>query len=105
MIGDIFSFKDGSITEAVYWPADTIQEKRNIFKNIINYVLETKLNLNNFNIVSDEFDVILKHYPYSGVEEANLKVVNTFDELGKFLRALKLPLEISGIQGTSDAFR
>lgn len=97
-------FKDGTITEAVYWQAESMHEKRLIFKDIVNFVLETKLNLKDFNIVSDQFDYVLKLYPYCGIEEANLKVVNTFDELGKLLRGMKLPLDVAAIQGISEAF-
>lgn len=89
----------------MYWEAGNIQEKRAIFKDIINFVLETKLKLKKFSIASDQLDSILKLYPYSGVEEANIKIVNIFDELGKLLRGMKLPLDVTAIQGTSEAFR
>lgn len=88
----------------MHWPATTLQDKRKIFKEIINYVLEEKLKLDKFNILADQFDPVLRMYPYTGLEEANLKIISIFDELGKLLRSLNLPLGISAVQGVSEAF-
>lgn len=68
-------------------------------------MLETKLGLKNFSVSCDEFESVLKTSPHSGLEERNLKVINTFDELGKLLRGLTLPLNITAIQGISEVFR
>lgn len=102
----IFSFKDGSISEAVYWQAEKIREKRVISKRIINFVLRNKLKLQKFSVAYDQFESILQLYkaPESAVEEGNLKIVQVFDRLAKKLRDLNLPLSISNIQGISQMF-
>ncbi|KAF2885231.1 hypothetical protein ILUMI_20950 [Ignelater luminosus] len=103
-------FMDGSICEIVHFPTNTLHEKRQIFKKIIDFLVTKKLKLNNYQIISDVFEetLILENYvtpfPTGTGEEASLKVISVFDELSKILRGLTLPLSITGIQGASEIF-
>ncbi|GLV36428.1 Maternal transcript 89Ba [Carabus blaptoides fortunei] len=97
-------FKDGSICEAVFWPTSNVNDKRKISKLIVEYVLESKFNIKNYNIIYDQFDPILEIYKAPAIEEGNMKVIHLFDEVAKMLRELNLPLSISAVQGTCDAF-
>lgn len=88
-----------------------MQEKRQIFKKIIDYVVIRKLGITSYYIFGDELEqvLVLKNlgasFPIGTNEEASFRVVTTFDELTKKLRSLELPLEISSIQGASGVFR
>lgn len=102
-------FKDGTICEAVYFESNTIQEKRQIFKRIVEFVSKEKLKIN-YRLVSDEFEKILKHehliapFKTGTNEEATLRIKTSFVELSKKLREIKLPLSISAVQGNSEIF-
>ncbi|KAF5299559.1 hypothetical protein FQR65_LT09364 [Abscondita terminalis] len=103
-------FVDGAICEAVYFPANTVQEKRRIFQTVINYVVSKKLNVQKHYVVADQFEhmVVLQNvinpFPTGTCEEGSLNVITVFDELSKILRDSKLPLDVTAVQGGSEVF-
>lgn len=66
--------------------------------------MESKFNIKNYNIIYDQFDPILQIYKAPAIEEGNMTVIHLFDDVAKMLRELNLPLSISAVQGTCDAF-
>ncbi|XP_069697257.1 nucleolar protein 6 isoform X2 [Periplaneta americana] len=115
---EVRRFQDGSISEAVVWhsgPA-TLAQKRLICKQIVTYLLSEKLDIpvdDGVVYLADQLDTLLEQhtvqpaeFDYGTGEEAAARVIGALDSLGKQLRQLKdLPLEVSGLQGTSPVFR
>ncbi|XP_066143685.1 nucleolar protein 6 isoform X2 [Euwallacea fornicatus] len=103
-------FQDGSTNVAVYFKTSTIRGKRGIVKRIIKYLLSEKLNLP-LHLFYDEFEELLLNkkvvspYPLGTNEEASSKIITVADELGQKLRSTEMSLNITGIQGVSEAFR
>ncbi|GFS40938.1 nucleolar protein 6 [Trichonephila inaurata madagascariensis] len=110
-------FKDGTIREAVYWPADNIAERRKVFSSIIELILKKHLDAdqNQFCIRGTEVDDVLEIPeailssdcpPYGTGEEAHITLLQSFNTLCMELRNLReLPLLIASIQGVSSCFR
>lgn len=90
--------------EAVYFETKTIRDRRNIIKKIVDYVVTEKLQLK-YILYFNQCEGIIAP-PHMGTnEEASLKVITVSDNLGKILRSLSLPLEITTNLGISDVFR
>lgn len=113
---DLRRFKDGTIREAVYWPADNIAERRKVFSTIIRDVLKRHLNADQdqFSINGTEVDYVLKvpefilsdFPPYGTGEEAHMNLLQSFNTLCKQLRNLsEVPLLMASIEGVSSCFR
>lgn len=104
-LSELRRFADGTICEAVHFKCETVREKRNIVKKIVDYIIEEKLMLKG-DVISDQFERVINGNSYiaSANEEASLSVKSAFDELSRILRDLKLPLSITTVQGTSDVF-
>lgn len=110
-------FQDGQICETVYWPAKTAQEKRDILKSIIQFVLEQHagINCSTITIAHRQLDqsielpcVKLPHLDngYGTGEEIALSVVESYNQLAKRLRTVDgIPLTVTGVQGISPALR
>lgn len=111
-------FQDGSISEAVVWlPGKdvSLSERRVVNKVITEYLLENKLGLNTSNCLAylaDQLEEVLtlSHvkppFAYGSGEEAALGVLAALDRLSVELRGLPdLPLDISGVQGSSAVCR
>ncbi|GFT46622.1 nucleolar protein 6 [Nephila pilipes] len=110
-------FQDGTIREAVYWPAVSIAERRKVFYSIIGDILKKHINAdqNHFAISGTEVDHVLEvpdfilssDFPTCGTgEEAHITIMQSFNTLCKQLHNLKgLPLLIASIQGVSPCFR
>ncbi|XP_030756647.1 nucleolar protein 6 [Sitophilus oryzae] len=110
--GYLFSdrrFRDGSAHVAVYFKTNTIRAKRNIIKQILQFLLTEKLQLK-FRLYYNELEDFLINkkikapYPVGTNEEGCLKVINLSDELGQKIRGLQMSLSITGILGLSDTF-
>lgn len=103
-------FQDSTVAEAVHFPCRTLQDKRNIFIKILNFLFVDKYPLET-KIVGNQFEKVLKldntiiHFPTGTNEEACLKIKHIYTDLDKIIRNLQLPLIITNIQGTSDSFR
>ncbi|GBP18685.1 Nucleolar protein 6 [Eumeta japonica] len=106
-------FQDGSITETCVWDADSLARRRLVTKQIIAYLLKQKYGIDSeYFYIADQLDSALtcKDYaPPDGVvgtgEEITVKVLQTFDDLRKDLRALnELPLNINSVYGISSVF-
>ncbi|KFM82766.1 Nucleolar protein 6, partial [Stegodyphus mimosarum] len=109
-------FQDGTIREAVYWPAITVADKRNVFFSMIKDILKRHIDAEGKDIavVGTEVDCALhlparifsEFEPYGTGEEAHIKLMQSFNSLSRQLRSLQgLPLLIASMQGTSPAFR
>ncbi|GFR09020.1 nucleolar protein 6 [Trichonephila clavata] len=110
-------FKDGTIREAVFWPAGNIAEKRRVFSSIIEDILKKHLDAdqNQFFVRGTEVDHVLEIPeailssdcpPYGTGEEAHITLMQSFNSLCAELRNLReLPLLIASIQGVSSCFR
>nr|CAH7712161.1 unnamed protein product [Callosobruchus chinensis] len=102
-------FKDGSARVAVHFKKNTIMGKRSIVKKILDFVLIEKLGLR-YALLYNELEEVLVTkrmaacYPNGTNEETMLKIIHASDDLGKLLRALKMSLKITGIQGLSQVF-
>nr|CAI5842983.1 unnamed protein product [Callosobruchus analis] len=102
-------FKDGSARVAVHFKKNTIMGKRGIVKKIIDFILIEKLGLK-YGMFYNELEeaLVTKRmaacYPNGTNEETMLKIIQASDDLGKLLRALKISLKITGIQGLSQVF-
>jgi hypothetical protein len=94
---------------AVYFKTETIKEKREIIKKIVNWVVSEKLQLE-YKLHYDSFEELLVNkkisssYPMGTNEECCLRAITSSDDLGKKLRGLEMPLSITGVQGISDTF-
>lgn len=92
---------------AVYFKTETIKERREIIKTIIDWVVSRKLGLK-YKLHYDNFEDLIVNrkvtasYPMGTNEECCLKAIAASDELGKKLRGLEMPLAITGVQGISD---
>ena len=107
-LSELRRFADGTICEAVHFKCETVRDKRNIVKKIIDYIIAEKLMLNG-DVISDQFEHVTNGNSVgsciaSANEEASLNVKSAFEELSRILRNLKLPLGITTVQGTSDVF-
>lgn len=112
-------FQDGSITEACVWSSatDSLSTKRLICQRIVEHLLDHHLQIKSTEIMycAGQIDKVFKLNPFyvrevtdlsEDAESCTLAIIQNSDELGKQLRQLNdLPLEISGIQGTSSTFR
>lgn len=90
--------------EAVYFEAKTIRDRRNVIKKIIEYVVTEKMQLEH-SLYFSQFESVLAPPNLGTNEEASLKAITTSDALGKVLRSLTLPLDITTNLGLSDVFR
>lgn len=90
--------------EAVYFETSTIRDRRNIVKKIIDYVVTEKLQLK-YVLYFGQFEEIIAPPNMGTNEEYILKAITTSDKLGKILRSLTLPLEITANLGISEVFR
>ncbi|XP_059610144.1 nucleolar protein 6 [Phlebotomus argentipes] len=116
-------FKDGSITEACVWApsSSSLTRKRMICRDIVRHLLSHHLEVSeesvgkfctyvgnqlNCEIPASESSKGGKYRDGYDTEMMSLHVIQEFDALGKILRSLEdLPLEITGVQGTSAVFR
>ncbi|GIY22546.1 nucleolar protein 6 [Caerostris darwini] len=110
-------FQDGTIREAVVWPAKTYAERRKVFPSVVADILKRhiKADPNHLVINGTEIDCVLSvpetvlspDFPSYGTgEEAHLAVMKSFNSLSNELRGLNgLPLLISSVQGVSPSFR
>ncbi|XP_044265775.1 nucleolar protein 6 [Tribolium madens] len=102
-------FKDGSVCVAVYFETETIKQRREIIKTIVDWVVSKKLGLE-YKLHYDEFEELLVNrkvaapYPTGTNEDCCLRAIAASDDLGKKLRSLEMPLTITGVQGISDIF-
>ncbi|XP_022904514.2 nucleolar protein 6 [Onthophagus taurus] len=106
---DFRRFQDSTAAEVAVFPRKTIQDRRNIYATIINYVLEEKYGLN-IELIGNQFEEFVADtfrkpsFPSGTNEEACLKVKHIFDDLSEKMRNLKLELTINSIQGVSPVF-
>lgn len=112
-------FQDGSITEACVWSSatDSLSTKRLICQRIVEHLLDHHLQVkpSEFTYCAGQTDKVFKLNPFyvrevteltEDAESCTLAVIQNADDLGKQLRQLTdLPLDISGVQGTSSIFR
>ncbi|KAL5273701.1 NOL6 family protein [Megaselia abdita] len=112
-------FQDGSITEACVWSSatDSLSTKRLICQKIVEHLLDHHLQVKSTEIFysAGQIDKVFKLNTLyvrevtdltEDAESCTLAVIQNADDLGKQLRQLTdLPLDISGIQGTSSIFR
>ncbi|KAK9869244.1 hypothetical protein WA026_002994 [Henosepilachna vigintioctopunctata] len=102
-------FRDGTAKVVVHFDTKTIKEQREIIKNIIDFILTDKLNLN-YKFYYNEFEDVLLNkrinawYPVGTNEETSLKIIRSSDKLGQKIRSLGVQLSISGIGGISDVY-
>ncbi|EFA06414.1 nucleolar protein 6 [Tribolium castaneum] len=102
-------FKDGSVCVAVYFETQTIKQRREIIKTIVDWVICKKLGLE-YSLHYDEFEELLVNkkvtapYPTATNEDGCVRAIAASDELGKKLRSLEMPLAITGVQGITDVF-
>ncbi|GJQ76288.1 hypothetical protein Trydic_g2017 [Trypoxylus dichotomus] len=102
-------FQDSSVAEVVHFQCRTLQDKRNIFLKILEFLFKKKYPLQ-MKIVSNQLEKVFKlestiiHFPTGTNEEACLKIKHIYNDLNKILRNLQLPLIVTNIQGTSDSF-
>ncbi|KRT80861.1 hypothetical protein AMK59_5942, partial [Oryctes borbonicus] len=100
-------FQDSSVAEVVYFQCRTLQDKRNIFLNILEFLFNKKYPLE-LKVVGNQLEKVLKlentivHFPTGTNEEACLKIKHIYSDLNKILRNLELPLIITNVQATSD---
>ncbi|XP_022126367.2 nucleolar protein 6 [Pieris rapae] len=102
-------FGDGSHVEACVWNADTFSERRAIATQIVDYLMKLKYDVQQSEIfhICNQLDSLTarKMAACEQSEELSVKVLQTFDELRRDMRALtQLPLEISAVYGTSSVF-
>ncbi|XP_076350241.1 nucleolar protein 6 Mat89Ba isoform X2 [Tachypleus tridentatus] len=110
-------FQDGSICEAVLWPASSVADKRMIFELVAKFVLEKHAGISAqfVEIIGGQLDHLLtvpsfslpSDWPSYGTgEEAASVVIESYNSLVKKLRSVEgLPLSITSIQGISPVFR
>lgn len=106
-------FQDGSICEAVYWPASNWADRRLVCRQIISYLADKHLNLaNKYVYLADQLDVVLTipkledQRSYGTGEEATIKALEALEDLTKNLHSLEnLPLPIAQAQGVAATFR
>ena len=110
-------FQDGFVCEAVYWPAKTAAEKRQIIVQSIEFILHkfAKLNASDFRVTLTQLDSFLqlknvkfieKDFRYGTGEEAAFRISQSYETISKRLRNIDgLVLAITGVQGISPAFR
>ncbi|KAB0805541.1 hypothetical protein PPYR_02511 [Photinus pyralis] len=108
-LAEIRRFVDGAICEAVYFPADNVQEKRRIFQNILNFVVTQELKVEKHYIVANQFEDMISIRDVNSLtlgscEEKSLDVIRVFDEISKELRDAKLPLVVTNVKGISQTF-
>ncbi|XP_054710530.1 nucleolar protein 6-like [Uloborus diversus] len=110
-------FQDGTIREAVFWSAETIEDKRKVFQSIVLDIFKRHFKATEADIFMNGCDVdCVLHLPknvlssdfkpYGSGEEAHLSLVHSFNNLSKQLRSLDdLPLAIASVQGASPSLR
>ncbi|EEC15910.1 nucleolar RNA-associated protein, putative [Ixodes scapularis] len=107
-------FQDGSILEAVVWPAKNAQERRGLVLDISRHILARHAGLNGLTTVGDFLDPLLQlptvefpsATPYGTGEEVTTELVAAYDDLARVLRRLHdLPLTVSSVRGTSPTLR
>ncbi|KAK5647315.1 hypothetical protein RI129_002207 [Pyrocoelia pectoralis] len=108
-LSEIRRFVDGAICEAVYFPAKNVQEKRHIFRNILNFIVKHKLKIEKHYIVAHQFEDMISLKDENSLslgtcEENSLNVIIAFDEISKEMRDAKLPLIITAVKGASQTF-
>ncbi|KAL3286351.1 hypothetical protein HHI36_000859 [Cryptolaemus montrouzieri] len=102
-------FRDGTAKVVVHFDKNTIKGKREIIREIVNFIMIEKLKLN-FKFYYDEFEEVLVNdkvdawYPSGTNEETTVKIIRSSDELGRKIRALGMQLGITGIGGISDVY-
>ncbi|XP_038221323.1 nucleolar protein 6 [Zerene cesonia] len=102
-------FQDGTHTEACVWRARSPAQRRAVCAQIVDYLMHLKYGIPSSEIyhICGQLDSMLARKESGGdhMEELAVKVLQTFDELRRDLRALtQLPLEISAVYGTSSVF-
>ncbi|KAF6211041.1 hypothetical protein GE061_014154 [Apolygus lucorum] len=104
-------FKDGSITESVIWAHNSlpVEQRRMIVKNIVMYLLQEKLNIeeHEFSYVGFQLSHLnqISFAPTRSIEETSISFHKTFTRLSNELHGLKLPLEIVSVQCISEIYR
>lgn len=106
-------FPDLSTCEAVYFPAKTLAEKRNITPTVVEHILKEHFKISSKYVVSlsSQINQMLKppHVTassYGTGEEVLNQVAIALEDLIKKVRQLKsLPLSVTAIQGISAVFR
>ncbi|KAM3958506.1 LOW QUALITY PROTEIN: nucleolar protein 6 Mat89Ba [Aphomia sociella] len=102
-------FQDGSITETCVWEADSVVEQRGITKQIVDYLMKLKYQIEPSEIfhVGWQLDSLLdrKLQRCSGCAESSLAALQVLDGLRRQLRQLtQLPLDVSALHGISPVF-
>lgn len=103
-------FADNKVCEAVFIKCETIQERRQVFKKLLDYVVSKKLNLK-YKLIYDEYEDVLKmkniSLPFKNGtnEEVSQKIRNSFDKLREKLRNIKIQLGVTSIQCSSEMYR
>ncbi|CAG9790746.1 unnamed protein product [Diatraea saccharalis] len=101
-------FQDGSITEACVWEGDSLSERRDITRQIIDYILKLKYDISPTDLfhVHDQLEALLTRKQYSApCEEASVRALQGLDDLRRELRQLTdLPLDVSAVYGVSAVF-
>nr|XP_014349230.1 PREDICTED: nucleolar protein 6 [Latimeria chalumnae] len=103
-------FQDGSICEAVVWPAQNLYEKRLVPEQIIRHLLQLHADIPETSVcymggLLDSVVKLGKGLAGTG-EEENVSVVRSYDDLSRKLWNLEgLPLNVTSVQGTHPALR
>ncbi|CAN8001209.1 unnamed protein product, partial [Ixodes hexagonus] len=107
-------FQDGSILEAVVWPAKNARERRGVVLNVCRHIIAKHAGLSGLTTIGDFLDPLLQppgvefpsQTPYGTGEEVTTELVAAYDDLAKVLRRLHdLPLTVSSVRGTSPTLR
>lgn len=86
-----------------------MEEKRQIYGKIIEFVMSKKLHVS-YRLFAHELEeeIKLKHFKTSfqiGTnEEASLRIKNSFDRFANIIRNMEIPLHVVSMQGVSDVF-
>ncbi|KAM7295240.1 nucleolar protein 6 [Ixodes scapularis] len=107
-------FQDGSILEAVVWPAKNARDRRGLVLDVCRHILARHAGLSGLTMVGDFLDPLLQlptvefpsATPYGTGEEVTTELVAAYDDLARVLRRLHdLPLTVSSVRGTSPTLR
>ncbi|KAI0988161.1 hypothetical protein GJ496_000129 [Pomphorhynchus laevis] len=102
--GDVVSlrrFNDGTITEAVHWPCNNMDDKLHVWTRIIRYVLKRHLpDVLDVSFTSNQFDEYVT-YPsrlMSNLQNLNRERINIINEFSELLHGIQgLPLTIQSV--------
>lgn len=107
---DLRRFADNKICETVFIKCETIQERRQVFKKLLDYILNKKLNLK-YKLIFDEYEDVLSmknvilSFKTGTNEEVFQKIRNSFDKLREKLRSMKIQLGVTSVQCSSEMYR